>query len=362
MILGIEHLLHYVKRKHLDAVLLNSSEHLISHNLRYVTGFSGTEGAALIAPNELHFVTDGRYKIQAEQEISGYKIHVARDKIAAVARLLETRRLFEIAIEPARLTHEWVAKLKHKVPKLIVRDMDKKFLERLRITKEAAEVELVKKAAEIASEACRRVVEEGLVGKTELEIAGKLEFYFRTLGADGPSFPTIVASGPRSALPHAAPTTKQIGQGELIILDFGCTVGGYNSDETVTCIARRQPTPIQRQMHAAVREAQLSALATLRPGVKASEVDRAARSCIAEAGFGKQFVHGLGHGVGLEIHEPPWLIPRGKEVLEEGMIMTIEPGIYIEGVGGVRLESLILMGVNGPLILSQMSKDLISVD
>ena len=362
MTTGLELILNYVKQKNLDAVLINSSEHLISPNLKYVTGFTGTEGAALISASERHFVTDGRYKLQASQQVVGYKIHTTRDKVAAIARILRARRLSRIAIEPARITHELVVKLKHKVPTLTVHYMDQRFLNRFRIRKAPAEVQLLKNAAEIASNACRSVVTENLIGKSELEIAGKLELLFRALGADGPAFPTIVASGPRGALPHAVPTTKKIQPGDLLILDYGCSLGGYNSDETVTCIAGRQPTSLQKKMHATVREAQLRAVEALRVGVKAQAVDNIARKCIADAGFGKHFVHALGHGVGLEVHEPPWLTPRGRELLEEGMIMTIEPGIYIEGVGGVRLESLVLMKADGPIVLSQMTKDLILVN
>jgi len=362
MTTGMEHLVQYMTQKHLDAVLVNSSEHLLSHNMRYITGFSGSEAAALITPKERHFITDGRYKLQAAQEVAGYKIHVARDKVGTLARLLLTRRLFRIAVEPARVTYELIAELKNKVKQLIVHHIEKKFLNDFRTRKAPAEIQLVRTAAGIASEACSRVVKEGLIGKTELEIAGKLEFLFRTLGADGPSFPTIVASGPRSALPHASPTTKKIRPGDLIILDYGCTIGGYNSDETVTCIAGKQPTSLQRKMHTVVRKAQLIAVESLRVGGTVSAVDSVARKFIADSGFGKHFVHALGHGVGLEVHEPPWLSSRGRGVLEQGMIMTIEPGIYIEGVGGVRLESLVAMETDGPVILSQMTKDLISVD
>ncbi len=359
---GLERLAKYIQRKRLDAVLINSSEHLVSSNLKYVTGFRGSDGAAVITPVERHLITDGRYKLQAEQEAPDFKLHITRDKTAALARLLVARGLYRLAIEPSRITHELITSLSRKVPKLVLRPLDKKFLDHFRIRKTPSEIERVKKAAEIASEACRRVVEEGLAGKTELEIAGKLELLFRILGADSPSFPTIVASGARSALPHAVPTTKVILPGDLTILDFGCTLDGYSSDETVTCVVALSPTPLQQTMHEVVREAQLRAIESLRVGVAVRAVDEVARKCIADAGFGKHFVHGLGHGVGLEVHEPPWVTPRGRDVVEEGMILTIEPGIYIDGVGGVRLESLVVMNTDGPVILSRMPKDLILVN
>jgi Xaa-Pro aminopeptidase len=359
---ALERLTRYIQQRGLDAALINSSEHLASPNLKYVTGFRGSDACAVITPTERHLITDGRYKLQAAQEAPDFKLHVTRDKTAVLARLLITRKLFRLAIEPARVTHELITNLTRKAPELVLRPLNKKFLDHFRIRKTPAEIELVKKAAEIASEACRRVVEEGLAGRTELEIAGKLELLFRSLGADCPSFPTIVASGARSALPHAVPTPKEILPGDLTILDFGCSLSGYSSDETVTCVAAASPTPLQKRMYEVVREAQLRAIDSLRVGVPVGAVDEVARKCIADAGFGKHFVHGLGHGVGLEVHEPPWLTPKGKEVLEEGMIMTIEPGIYIEGVGGVRLESLIAMRTDGPVILSQMPKDLILVN
>ena len=187
-----------------------------------------------------------------------------------------------------------------------------------------------------------------------------LESSFRRNGGHAIAFDTIVASGPRSALPHGKASDKVIGTGELVIIDFGCRFEDYNSDETVTCVVG-SPSSEQRKIHAAVYKAHMKAIDFLKVGVRAKDVDKIARQAIDKAGYGKYFLHGLGHGLGLEVHEPPYLSPLGKGTIEEGMVFTIEPGIYLEGVGGVRLESLVFMDRDGPSILSRMPKDLLVI-
>lgn len=343
-----------------DALLFNTSENLLSFNLTHLTGFTGSEASILITRNERHLFTDGRYKTQARQQAPGFRIHVVRSKLDALARSLSALKVRKVGIEAPRVSYDFVTALLRKARGLEVVPLKREFLENLRIRKTAEEKEKILAAATIASQACREVLSSGLVDKREADIAASLEALFRSKGADGIAFETIVASGGRSALPHGAATDKVIGRGELIIVDFGCRLNGYNSDETVTCVSGAASSQ-QKRIFEAVYRAHMSAMEALRVGVRAREVDRIARQAIDKAGLGKYFLHGLGHGVGLEIHEPPYLSPRGRGFLTEGMVFTIEPGVYVEGVGGVRLESLVYLERSGPLILSGMPKELIPV-
>lgn len=341
-----------------DALLFNTSEIVSSTNLRYLSGFSGSDAAMLVTRTERHLFTDGRYKTQARQEARGFRVHVVRNKLDSLTRTLSSARLRIIGVESSRVSYEFMAQLKGRLPELEVILLKRNFVEGLRIRKTTEEKEKIGEAAAIASAACRKVVDGGLVGKRETEVAGELEALFRNAGAEGIAFDTIVASGERSALPHGKASERVIGPQQLVVIDFGCRFEGYNSDETVTCFTG-SPSPEQVKIHQAVYDAHMKALDAAKIGVRARELDAVARKSIEEAGYGKYFLHGLGHGVGMEIHEPPYLSPRGRGVLEEGMVFTIEPGIYVEGIGGVRLESLVFLERTGPEMLSQMPKDLI---
>lgn len=349
-----------LRRLGVDALLFNSSEILPSVNLRHITGFTGSDAAVLITRRERHLFTDGRYTIQARRQSPGFRLHVVRRRLDSLAKTLKGAGVGRLGIEASRVSHEFTTGLAGRVPDVQLVPLPKSFLERLRIRKTTEEKAKIERAARCASDACGRLLERGLSGRVEKEVAADLETLFRTCGADGVAFETIVASGERGALPHGTATDKTIAAGELVVVDFGCVIGGYNSDETVTCVIG-PPTDEQRKIHGVVYTAHWRAVEALRPGMRVRDADRVAREYIGSAGFGKYFVHGLGHGVGLEVHEPPSLSPLGKGVIEEGMVFTVEPGIYIEGFGGVRLESLVYMGGGGPEVLSRMSKDLIVV-
>jgi len=284
---------------------------------------------------------------------------VVKSKLDALARALSETGVSRLGIESSRISFEFVETLLRKAPTLKIVPLKRPFLETFRIRKSPEEKELIEKAAAIASQACREVVDRGLVGKREAEVAAELEDRFRRLGADGIAFETIVASGERSALPHGAATEKVIEKGELVIVDFGCRRKGYHSDETITCVTG-SPSADQKRLFRAVYEAHMRALESLKVGLPAKEADLIARQAIDRAGLGKYFLHSLGHGVGLEIHEPPVLSGRSRHVLTEGMVFTVEPGVYVEGVGGVRLESLVYLGRDGAEVLSQMPKELIA--
>jgi Xaa-Pro aminopeptidase len=348
-------------RARVDALLFNHSENVPSVNVRFLSGFTGSDGAVLIAENELHLFTDGRYKTQAAEQAPAFTRHIVRGKIAAIARALKRKNVKRLGIEGPRLSWAFVTALTKKAGSTEIVPLDTSFLEELRLRKTSAECDLTARAAEIASTSCRELLQGSLEGRVETEVAADLEMRFRRHGAEGIAFETIVASGKRSALPHGIASNKTIRRGELIVIDFGCRYNGYHSDETVTCVIGR-PTDEQAAMCRAVREAHDKALDSLRIGIPLKDVDKIARDSITEAGYGKYFVHGLGHGVGLEIHEPPTVSKTGKLKVEEGMIFTIEPGVYIAGVGGVRLESLVFMEETGPRILSRMPKDLIEIN
>jgi Xaa-Pro aminopeptidase len=238
--------------------------------------------------------------------------------------------------------------------------LSRKFFDGLRLLKSPEDKKKIEKAAEIASRSCEEVLGSGLLGRTEMDVAAELEHRFRQNGAHGIAFDTIVASGVRSALPHGKATEKVIQSGELVVIDFGCRFDGYHSDETVTCSVG-PASPEQQKVHQAVYQAHMKAIDSIKVGARLCVLDRVAREIIGRAGYGKYFVHRLGHGVGLEVHEPPYLSSQASGVVAEGMVFTIEPGVYLERVGGVRLESLIFVDSAGPAILSSMSKNLITV-
>jgi Xaa-Pro aminopeptidase len=340
-----------------DAILFTHSEIVPSINLRYLSGFTGSDAAILLTRTERHFFTDGRYKTQAKEQTSGFAVHVERGKIDALSRVIKKTGVKKVAVEGPRISYYFAGELVRKSGIEIV-PMSLPFLEGLRIRKTPEEKALIAKAAHIASSACRELISKGLVGKSERDLATELEALFHKNGAEGLAFETIVASGPRSALPHGTATQRIVGPDEFVIIDYGARLDGYRSDETVTCKTGK-PSKDDRKIHSAVRDAHNRALEAVKIGAKVREIDAVARRSIDKAGFGDYFIHGLGHGLGLETHEPPSLSPRGKGVLKEGMVFTIEPGIYIEDVGGVRLESLVYLGAGGVEILSRMPKDLL---
>ncbi|MGO9117604.1 MAG: M24 family metallopeptidase [Desulfomonilaceae bacterium] len=342
-----------------DALLFNTSETLLSFNVRYLTGFSGSEASILFTRTGRHLFTDGRYKTQAHQQAPGFQLHVVRNKVSALVRSFAALEIGKLGIEADRVSYDFVSLLIRRLPKLKVIPIDKRYLEHLRVRKTSDEKAKIKYAAHIASSACREIVSRGISGKTEIEVAAELEMQMRKNGAEAMAFESIVASAERSALPHGQPSDRVIGKGELVIIDYGCRVDGYHSDETVTCITGK-PSAEQRNISKAVYEAHMRALDAVKIGMRAREIDAVARRSIEAAGYGNYFLHGLGHGVGLEIHEPPFLSPRGRGTLEEGMVFTIEPGVYLENLGGVRLESLVYLDRQGPEVLSEMPKDVIS--
>ncbi|HEX3325215.1 MAG TPA: aminopeptidase P family protein [Solirubrobacterales bacterium] len=326
-------------------------------NVRYLTGFGGTNGACVCGADARVFLTDFRYTERAEAEVEGWEIvTVKEDWLGGIAERLAGRTGFE----DHHMSVRALAKLEEKLPEGVSLEGAGGTVEKLRRVKDAAELAAIAAAAELADEIWRWSLQRGLAGRTELDVARAAEARMREQGAE-PSFPTIVAAGPNGALPHAEPGERQIGRGELVVFDMGAKLDGYCSDGTRT-FATGEPGESARAVYETVREAQAAALAAVCAAVKAEDVDTVARDLIAAAGHGERFGHGLGHGVGLEVHEEPRVSQRSEDVLEAGEVVTIEPGVYLPGELGVRIEDLVVVSEEGHRNLSGLPKELQIVD
>jgi Xaa-Pro aminopeptidase len=322
-------------------------------NVRYLTGFGGTNGACICGPSTRLFLTDFRYTERAAAEVEGWEVVTIRDDwLGGVAQRLAGRVGFEDDQMPVRV----LERLRGKLPEGVEPVAAGGAVEKLRRVKDAAELEAIAAAAELADEVWRWSVERGLAGRSERDIARAAEARIRELGAE-PSFPTIVAAGPNGALPHAEPGEREIGRGELVVFDMGAKLDDYCSDGTRT-FATGEPGERAREAYEVVRAAQQEALDAVAAGVGGEQLDGVARERIAAAGHGEHFGHGLGHGVGLEVHEAPHVSPRSKDTLEANEVVTIEPGIYLPGELGVRIEDLVVVGGDGCRNLSGLPKEL----
>jgi Xaa-Pro aminopeptidase len=322
-------------------------------NVRYLTGFTGTNGACICGNGLRFFLTDFRYTERAEAEVEGWEtVTIGGDWLGGIAERLEGRTGFEDDQMSVRL----LAKLKEKLAEGVEMVPAGGRVEELRRVKDAGELAAIEEAAKLADEVWRWSVERGLTGRSEREVARAAEARIREHGAD-PSFPTIVAAGPNGALPHAEPGEREIGRGELVVFDMGAQLDGYCSDGTRT-FATGDPGEEGSAVYEVVREAQEASLQAIKAGVNGEDVDKVARAVIEAAGHGERFGHGLGHGVGLEVHEGPRLSPRADDVLAPGEVVTVEPGIYLPGKLGVRIEDLVIVTEEGLRNLSSLPKDL----
>jgi Xaa-Pro aminopeptidase len=325
---------------------------LVTHlpNVRWLCGFSGSAGSLLVSARDVVFFSDFRYRAQSRGEVRGARLfEYAAGPVEAVAAAVRHARVARLGFESDRMTVAAHGDFAAALPGLTLVPL-RGIVEELRAVKDSAEVALIRRALAIAGKALRRGAGR-LAGKCEIDIASRLRAEIRRNGGDDESFPTIVASGPRAALPHGLPTGRLIGGGDLVVIDFGVRLSGYCCDIT------RTYSPVKweiksKDIYRTVLEANRAACDVIGPGVKASDVDAAAREVIERAGHGKHFGHGTGHGVGLEVHEQPILSPRSGDTLQPGMIFTVEPGIYIENFGGVRIEDMVLVTKTGREILS----------
>lgn len=318
--------------------------YLLTHlpDIRYLTGFSGTEALVILCDDGVVFGTDGRYMTQARNEVTAHQIHIYARRKTFFRKWLRKRGkvYFDRRTLPFSMYEELLKMGYEPVP-------EKSAVGKLRVIKDHHEVEHITKAAIIATTSFLSVFSGGADGLTERDFAASLEYEMKKRGAEGVSFPPIVAAGENAARPHAFPGDRVIGEERVVLFDFGCRVEGYCSDETITLGAFSKSSWSRRKVFDAVRKALEAAVSVVRPGVRCRDIDKKAREVLDGAGLLKYFPHATGHGVGLEVHEPPSISPYSRDVLREGMIITVEPGVYIPGEGGVRFEDLLLVTDRG---------------
>jgi len=346
-----QRLLRFFEEHDLDLLLI---EHPV--NLRYLSGFSGSEGALLLTPDGGWFVCDSRYTLQASAEVSGLTVVEQAQRQEGIVDLVRQARGRRLGFEATHTTVSGHQGLLGRLPDITLVALGPE-LDTIRNCKDARELEQLSQVAALASASLETVLPLVRPAMIEAELALQLEFEMRRRGADGRGFDFIVASGVRGAMPHGRASDKAIQAGELVTIDFGAVQDGYYSDETVT-VAVGSITMRQQQIYQTVLAAHDLAIAAVRPGISCRDLDAVARGYISDQGFGEYFGHGLGHGVGLDIHEKPVISPRSDGIVEEGMVVTIEPGIYIPGFGGVRIEDTVAVTADGCRLLTGVSKQL----
>jgi Xaa-Pro aminopeptidase len=328
---------------------------LVSHgvNVRYLVGFSSSNAAVLVGPERVQLFSDFRYA-QAGRAVPGVDfVETKRSLYAGLAEQLSGR----IGFEADALTYGQYEALGSGSLELVPRHG---LVESLRVVKDEAELKSIRSAAELTSAAYERLAAETFVGRTERELAWRMHELFHELGADGSAFETIVASGPNSASPHSDPGRREIELGETVVVDAGAMLDGYCSDCTRTFATGTLPKQLE-EAYQVCSEAQLVGLAAVQAGVSGVEADAASRAVIEEAGLGEAFGHGLGHGVGLDVHEAPRLARESTDVLAAGNVATVEPGVYLEGLGGIRIEDLVVVRDGDPEVLTSFTKELVRV-
>jgi Xaa-Pro aminopeptidase len=339
----------------IDALLVSSPA-----NLRYLTGYAGSNGLLLVTPADSHFFTDPRYAIVASQEIT-CKVHVEKKALlVGAAGVIKRKRLKKIGFEASWLRFDDYTKLKDELPLGSGLHPVGKIIEEQRMVKSTSELALIRRSVITNSEAYSKTIRRVHAGAREQDIAAELDYQMRALGAEKAAFETIVAAGARTALPHAHPTAHRLGENELLLIDMGASQDGYASDMTRVAHTGTPPKRIVR-LYKAVLEAQLAALRRVKAGVTTGEVDAAARNVLKRHELDRAFVHSTGHGLGLEIHEPPRIARKDKTKLQAGMAITIEPGAYIDGLGGIRIEDTVLVTEHGCEVLTPTPKELIEI-
>jgi Xaa-Pro aminopeptidase len=332
-------------------------------NVRYLTGYTGDNGLAVISPETRAFVTDFRFVEQAADEVdpSFERRQAQLELVDSIEAVLPSGPL-RLGFESTHVSVRDHGRLREELPARIELVPVDGLVEQLRTVKEADEVDRIEEAAKLADAAFSELVEGGLAGRSERELAFSLEVNMHRQGAAGPSFDVIVASGPHGALPHGMPRDVEVTPGQFVVIDWGARLDGYCSDCTRTVYVGGEPGPEEQEVYDLVLQAQLAGLDAIRAGISAREVDSAARSLIDAHGHGAHFGHSLGHGVGLEIHEAPRLSQRSDATLEAGNVVTDEPGIYLPGRFGVRIEDLVVVTEDGAQILTGVSKELTIAD
>jgi Xaa-Pro aminopeptidase len=354
------------RAEHLSALLAGAGVDVIIvtdlTNVRYLTGYTGSNGLALVGAQLRAFITDFRYVEQVAEEVdpSFERLQAPLDLLETIERTLPDGPL-RLGFEGAHVSVVQHDRLRELLPERIELVAVEGLVEGLRAVKEPEELTRIREATKLADGAFAELVAEGLIGRSERELALALTMKMYERGAARPSFEAIVAAGPHGALPHATPRHVEIRRGQLVVIDWGAELDGYCSDCTRT-LAAGEPDAHAREIYGLVLEAQLTGLQAISAGAGGRDIDSAARGVIEAAGHGDHFGHGLGHGVGLAVHEAPRLSQRSEAVLEAGNVVTVEPGIYLPGELGVRIEDLVVVTNNGPEILTSLSKELTVTD
>ncbi len=327
-------------------------------NVFYLSGFTGDGAYILITYDDIYFITDPRYQEQIKEEIPEYfkKIVFFEKREERVLEFLRSQKIKKLGIEERRISYYQYKKLKNFLHNMEIIEVNG-IIEGFRMIKDEHEIGLIKKAIEISLKAMNEVICEILEGMSEKEISAKFAYLLRIYGGEKESFDTIVASGYRGALPHGMASEKIIRKEDVTVIDFGVRRAGYDSDTTRT-IKLMEPTPLEKEIYNIVREAQERAISAVKPGMKAKDLDKVARDYIMSKGYGNYFGHGLGHGVGIDIHEEPYISPTSDAKLLPNMIITIEPGIYLPGEFGIRIEDMVLVTESGGEVLTNMKKEL----
>lgn len=336
---------------------------MVTHlpNIRYLTGFTGSNGILLSIRGRQTFFTDGRYTEQAGQEVHGSKVVIAKGSLVQdAAKQIASAKITKLGFEADRLTVTAYQALKKTLPKSVKLVPTTSIVDRIRMVKDEHELELIKEAVIVGADLLTPAIETIRSGIRESEVAAEIEYAARRWGAEGMSFETIVAAGERSALPHGRASNALIPKRGFVILDLGVILHGYCSDMTRTVHAGSVSRRF-REIYSAVLEAQEAAIQAVMPGATAGNVDHAARAVLKRAGLDKYFIHSTGHGVGLEIHEQPRIARDQAEVLKPGMVITIEPGVYLPGEGGVRIEDMVVVTEHGHQILTPATKELLEL-
>jgi Xaa-Pro aminopeptidase len=328
-------------------------------NIRYLSGFTGSDGVLLISAADVNLLVDGRYTLQAGLEATNIQIIEYKDKIEGIIQAIKKLKLEHIGFEADSITLEMYNRLTSRIPGETFTVLTDE-LRLIRACKDEAEITLMKKAAEISSSAIHSLVDQIKPGRTEKELALQLEINARKYGADGLAFEAIVAAGENSSLPHARPTDRKIKKGDFIVIDFGIKYKGYCSDETCT-LAFGKLTDRQKNAYQIVKDAHDRAIAGIKAGVSAADIDRRARSVFGKK-YSRYFVHGTGHGVGLDVHEAPRLSSISGDILEPRMVVTVEPGLYIPGLWGIRIEDTVLVKNNSCEKFTKMDKELVVIE
>jgi len=340
--------------KELDAFIMKGMD-----NIFYLTGFRGSEGTLVVTKGDVLLLTDFRYITYAQEVAKDVKVIELNRKESPLEEICRKYSIKKMGFDSIHTTYFMYSRWRDAVRGVDLIPMDNE-IEGIRKCKEPEEIDAIMKAVDISTKAFVDVFEKIRPGKTEREIANEIDYAMRMLGADCPSFDTIVASGVRAALPHAIPTDKKVKKGETVIIDFGARVDGYCSDETCT-VSMGETNGKLGEIFTIVDDARKLGLEKARPGISIKELDMIIRGFIDDAGYGEYFRHGSGHGIGIAVHEAPAINSTGEGVLEENMVITIEPGIYLPNVGGVRLEDMLLITENSARVLTSIRKDMLSI-